>query len=55
MFKIVNGAVGSKLTNLLNPLIVWYNHLETMFHLQKNQAVGLHKQKLRTVPEWDFK
>ena len=30
-------------------------HLESMFHLRRNQVVHLHKQKLRTVPKWDFK
>ena len=46
-FKVVNGAVWSKLTNLFNTLIVWDNYLESMFHLRRNQVVDLHKQKLK--------
>ena len=28
--------------------------LKSMFRLRRNRVVDLHKQKLETVPEWNF-
>ena len=30
-------------------------HLESMFRLRRNQVLDLHKQKLKTDPEWNLK
>ena len=30
------------------------NCLKSMFRLRRNWVVDLHKQKLETVPEWNF-
>ena len=54
-FKIVNRAVWSNSLVFLIHKLFGITHLESIFHLRGNQVVDLHKQKLITVPEWDFK
>ena len=51
----VDSTLISLLGNRFNPLIVCNTHLESMIHLRRNQLVDLHKQKLKTVPESNFK
>ena len=41
--------------NRFNLLIVWNNHVESIIHLRRNQLVDLHKHKLKTAPESNFK
>ena len=52
---IVDGTVWSDALIFLTHYLSGITHLKAMFHVQRNQVIDLHKQKLKTVPEWGSK
>ena len=51
----VDGAVSSNPVIALTHLLLGIAHLDSMIYLWRNQLVDLHKEKLKTVPELNFK
>ena len=48
---VVDVTVWSDALIFLTHYLYGTTHLKAMFHLQRNQVIDLHKQKLKTVPE----
>ena len=51
----VDGIVSSNSLVVLTDLLFGITYLESMIHLRRNQLLDLHKQKLKTIPESNFK